>query len=64
MEGEGLLKQLIELIGLPQNYVSGELEALMQSNGLNRSTVTLDDLRPVLAELVQDILLETKESLK
>lgn len=64
MEGELLLKALIEAVGLPEHYVNNELESLMKRHNLNRESLTLDQLRPLIAELVQETLVENKRALK
>lgn len=64
MEGELLLRALIEAVGLPEKYVSNELNGLMQKHNINRENLTLDQLRPLIAELVQETLIENKRALK
>jgi hypothetical protein len=64
MEGELLLNALIEAVGLPETFVKNELDLLMQKHKICRENLTLDQLRPLIAELVQDTLLENKRALK
>ncbi len=64
MEGELLLKALIDAVGLPQTYVANELNSLMQKHNIQRDNLTLDQLRPLIAELVQETLLENKRALR
>lgn len=59
--GESLLKQLISQTGLPAEGVENELDRLIERAGLQRENITLDDLRLVLADYLQDILLESKD---
>lgn len=59
--GESLLKQLISQTGLPTEGVENELDRLIEKAGLQKENITLDDLRLVLADYLQDILLESKD---
>ncbi|MCB0393132.1 MAG: hypothetical protein KDD25_01155 [Bdellovibrionales bacterium] len=56
-----ILKKLSENTGLPENLVTCELESLLRKAGLNKSAVTLDDIREVLADYLQDVIVEAKE---
>lgn len=58
---EKLFDQVTDATGLPSNLVSTELETLIASAGLDKENLTLDDLRIVLANYVQDVLLAAKE---
>ena len=64
MEGELLLKALIDAVGLPETYVANELNTLMKKHNIQRDNLTLDQLRPLIAELVQETLLENKRALR
>lgn len=64
MEGELLVRALIEAIGLPEEYVERELNGLMKKHKLNKEELTLDQLRPLIAELVQETLVDNKRALK
>jgi hypothetical protein len=56
-----ILKKISENTGLPENAVTYELETLLRKAGLNKSQVTLDEIREVLADYLQDVILEAKE---
>jgi len=60
--GEALLGELTEATGLPKELVDTELGRLIDQSGKVRDDVTLDDLREMLAEYVQDVLLAAKEA--
>ena len=64
MEGELLISALVEAIGLPESYIKNELEALLTKHNIDRETLTLDQLRPLIAELVQETLVENKRAVK
>ena len=59
-----LLKEISENTGLPQEMVTLELDKLLKQAGLNKEKVTLDEIREVLANYLQDVILEAKESYK
>lgn len=62
MEGLGLLRLLIESTGIPQEAMERELSWLLIRHGLSPETMTLEDVREVLASYLQDVLLEAKRS--
>ncbi len=61
--GEDLFGKVTDATGLPKELVSDELERLLCKAGIKPGEMTLEDLRSVLAEYVQDVLLEAKEKL-
>lgn len=62
MHGLDLLKTLIESTGLPDQAVKAELDRLLIKHAINPETITLDDLRLILADYLQDVLIEAKEA--
>ena len=56
---ESLLGQLSKATGLPQELVQKELERLIGKAGKNQS-VELDELRDILAEYLQEVLLQAQ----
>ena len=60
MSGKTLLDQLATLTGLPGDSVNKELLTIVESYGLNPDTLTLQDVRALLADYLQDVLLEAK----
>jgi len=61
--GDKLFRQVTEATGLPKEEISNELAGLLEAAGFQPENMSLDDLRAVLAEYVQDILLAAKEEL-
>lgn len=61
--GHKLFRTVTEATGLPQDAISNELTSLLKAAGFEPENMTIDDLRCVLAEYVQDILLAAKEEL-
>lgn len=60
MGGRKLLDQLATLTGLPGTSVNKELLKIIEQNGKDPDTLTLQDVRVILAEYLQDVLLEAK----
>lgn len=59
--GEDLIGQIAIATGLPTELIRGELARLLESAGLRSDSATLEDVRAVLAEYVQDVLVSAKE---
>lgn len=61
-QGPSLISDIASQTGLPEDLMTKELGALVADAGLDSNVVTLDDLRRVLADYVQDILLSAKDA--
>lgn len=61
--GKTLLKEITENTGLPEQLIQDELQTLIASAGIHSDSVTLDDLRRILAEYMQEVLVAAKEDL-
>lgn len=59
--GDELFGEVTDATGLPTDLVSNELESLLNQAGIRREEMTIEDLRKVLANYVQDVLLAAKE---
>ncbi len=59
--GDELFGTVANATGLPTDLVSRELDRLLGKAGIKREDLTLEDLRKILAEYVQDVLLAAKE---
>jgi hypothetical protein len=55
--GEKLLADVASATGLPEDLVTVELNRLVAKAGKKPEDMTLEDLRLILAEYVQDVLL-------
>ncbi|MGE0762915.1 MAG: hypothetical protein AB7N80_06525 [Bdellovibrionales bacterium] len=64
MEGDALISQLAAATGLPKAWVEDELRNLLQKRGLSPTQFTMEHLREVLAEFLQETLLQAKQELK
>lgn len=56
--GENLAKTLIAATGLPQDPIERELNALLLKYGKDAESLTLDELREIMAEYLQLVFLE------
>lgn len=61
--GDQLFGQVTTATGLPPELIADELQKLINAAGVEKSEMTLEDLRRILAEYVQDVLLSVKEEL-
>ncbi len=59
--GPKLISHIALNTGLPEDMMSKELGRLITNAGLDADVVSLDDLRRVLAEYAQEVLLSVKE---
>ena len=59
--GNKLISQIALNTGLPNEIMTDELSRLLGAAGLEPEMVTLDDLRKVLADYAQEVLLAAKE---
>ncbi len=58
-----VLKSLISATGISEDLISSEIKALSARAGVNPHELTIEDLRQILADYVQDVLLSAKEQL-
>lgn len=63
MKGQELIQILVELSGLPENLAKNEVEKLAAQRNKSIDSLTLDDLRIILSNYLQDVLLAAKEGL-
>lgn len=61
--GKELLTNVISNTGLPEDAVRREFSTLLEKNGLTESTLTLESLRVILADYLQDVFCEAQEKL-
>lgn len=55
-----LIKDVIYSTGLPQPTITKELEKLIREAGKNPINISLEELREVVANYLQDVFLELK----
>lgn len=56
------LEELLQATGLPLEPIQAEVKRLIQKNGLASQDLTIEDLREVLVDYLQDTLLEAKQA--
>ena len=61
--GKKLIQEITQSTGLPENLIQDELTTLLTSAGIQPDNATLDDLRRILAEYMQEVLVAAKEDL-
>lgn len=62
--GPSLIDQIIDLTGLPKESVTKEFLSLLEKKGISTQNLTLEHVRIVLSEYLQDVLLKAKEEFK
>jgi hypothetical protein len=55
------IQEIIELSGMPQEGLSEFLANAFSARGLSLENASMDDLRAVLADLLQDLILQSEE---
>lgn len=58
--GKKLISVIAQNTGLPEDTMTRELTQLVNGAGLAEDAVTLDDLRRILSDYAQEILLSAK----
>ena len=59
--GNALLETLISATGLPEGDIHREIQVLLSKHNMDSNTLTMEDLREIMAEYLQDVLLSAKE---
>ena len=62
--GEDILKNLIQATGISEELISSEIKLLTDRAGIPEQDITIEDLRLILADYVQEVLLSAKEQFK
>lgn len=63
MSGRNLLTKLGQLTGLPEQAIEAEFLSLVKAQGINPDTITLEQIRTVLALYLQETLVSAKQEL-
>lgn len=59
MAGQELLDMLIHSSGLPEYYVRERMEQLISQSGLSAETLSIDQVRDLLSNLLLDMINES-----
>jgi hypothetical protein len=62
MAGNELLNEMISGTGLPEDLLSKELAELLKRAQISQEACSLEDLRAILAEYAQEVLLAAKQT--
>ncbi len=58
-----LISRIMKMTDLPEDFVRNEILSVVQLAGLNPQTITLEELRGVLANYLQDVLVDAKDDI-
>lgn len=61
---DNLFEKIMKNTGLPEELVAQDLLKKISDNGLEKNSLTLDQIREVLAEYLQDTILQAREEFK
>lgn len=64
MEGPSLIDLIIELSGLPKEWARNEVRQLIEKKGLPMEALNIEHVREILAELLQEVLISTKQEVE
>jgi hypothetical protein len=63
MEGKALIQTLLQATGLAGDSLDMEFGRVLKNSNVSEETLTLEQLREVLASYLQEVLIEAKRSL-
>jgi len=61
--GKHLINTVVSATGLPEDPIQRELSSLLNKHGKAPEHLTLEDLREIMADYLQTVLVEAKEEL-
>ncbi len=61
LKGKELIQLLAQQTGLPQDLIESELVSMLQRNGKTKESATLDDIRELLIDYLQEVILKAKD---
>mgnify|MGYP006210287827 CR=1 FL=1 len=62
MEGKTLIQSILRATGLSSHSLESEFKRVIRDSNASEETLTLEQLREVLASYLQDVLVEAKKS--
>lgn len=63
MEGRALIQSVLTATGLESQSLENELKRIIHDSNASEETLTLEQLREVLASYLQDVLVEAKKEM-
>lgn len=63
MSGKELFEALVQNTGLPEAYVRGRFEELILTKGITLDNLTIEHVRELLADLLQDLIQQSNPEL-
>ncbi|MES2768380.1 MAG: hypothetical protein V4596_04475 [Bdellovibrionota bacterium] len=61
---DNLFEKIVKSTGLPEELVTQDFLKKISDKGFEKSTLTLDQIRDVLADYLQDVILQVREEYK
>lgn len=61
---DNLFEQIVKNTGLPEELISQDFLKRISEKGFQKSSLTIDQIRDVLAEYLQDVILQAREDFK
>ena len=61
---DNLFDKVVKSTGLPEELVTQDFLKKISDKGFDRSTLTIDQVRDVLAEYLQDVILQARDEYK
>lgn len=61
---DNLFEKIVKSTGLPEEMITQDFLNKISEKGFNKSTLTMDQIRVVLAEYLQDVILQAREEYK
>jgi hypothetical protein len=63
MKGKDLIEAITQTSDIPSDLISKELKTLLSQNNLSENHLTVDQLRELMAEYLQDVFVRAKSQL-
>lgn len=59
-----LFEKIVKNTGLPEELISQDFLKKISDKGFEKNSLTIDQIRDVLAEYLQDVILQARENFK
>lgn len=61
---DNLFEKIVKSTGLPEELVTQDFLKKITDRGFEKSTLTIDQIRDVLADYLQDVILQARDEYK